>query len=443
MSKRKNVLENGGMKGNKGNLKTYLQEENTMNNTQNQNQNLNTQGSTKFVNKDAPKEQQNQNKGVTLNSEMTPNPNPVVLTRGEVKPLEQQVINNSGGQKSQSQNASSSNTKEKMYDFAKGGTFYDIALTVNKVVPRGSLIFGMQGTEEYTTESVIYGKPVVVSGLKEIVYLGGFTFLLLEKNPHNDVYRILDTTVYLGDTVTGYTAEAFLATAAVTRPDMVLDEMLAHVEGFESLYGNIENFGMGDDDVVISLLVSRSIIKYLERSSHFKSFKSYNEAGLPDICRFKLPNPKLESYRDLNKDYEFTIGREFDKDGFPTYTSWINYTRNSSKYADFKKFSSFEDFVRMLGEILVGNKESLNEVEEAFIRSIPHFLIRNFDAELKAFKKNFFIRLEDGTQEKVYPPFTEFETTPEEGVEENPRVLSPGAKEGYNAFINSLYTYMS
>ena len=75
-------------------------------------------------------------------------------------------------------------------------------------------------------------------------------------------------------------------------------------------------------------------------------------------------------------------------------------------------------FVRMLGEILVGNKESLNEVEEAFIRSIPHFLIRNFDAELKAFKKNFFIRLEDGTQEKVYPPFTEFETTPEEGVEE-------------------------
>ena len=97
----------------------------------------------------------------------------------------------------------------------------------------------------------------------------------------------------------------------------------------------------------------------------------------------------------------------------------------------------------MLGEILVGNKESLNEVEEAFIRSIPHFLIRNFDAELKAFKKNFFIRMEDGTQEKVYPPFTEFETTPEEGVEDNPRVLSPGAKEGYNAFINSLYTYMS
>ena len=96
----------------------------------------------------------------------------------------------------------------------------------------------MQATEEYKTESVIYGKPVVVSGLKEIVYLGGFISYLLEKNPHNDVYRILDTTVYLGDTVTGYTAEAFLATAAVTRPDMVLDEMLAHVEGL-SLYMEI------------------------------------------------------------------------------------------------------------------------------------------------------------------------------------------------------------
>ena len=442
MGKRRNVLENGGKAGNKGNLKTYLTEENTMNNNKNNQQNLNAQGgSTKFVNKDAPKEQQNQNNGVTLSSEMTPNPNPVVLTRGEVKPLEQNQNNSQGGQ-TENRNTAPKEQK-KVYDFNQEGKFYDITFTVNKVAPRGSLIFGMQATEEYKTESVIYGKPVVVSGLKEIVYLGGFTFLLLEKNPHNDVYRILDTTVYLGDTVTGYTAEAFLATAAVTRPDMVLDEMLAHVEGFESLYGNIENFGMGDDDVVISLLVSRSIIKYLERSSHFKSFKSYNEAGLPDICRFKLPNPKLESYRDLNKDYEFTIGREFDKDGFPIYTNWINYTRNSSKYADFKKFSSFEDFVRMLGEILVGNKESLNEVEEAFIRSIPHFLIRNFDAELKAFKKNFFIRLEDGTQEKIYPPFTEFETTPEEGVEENPRVLSSGAKEGYNAFINSLYTYMS
>ena len=67
MSKRRNVLENGGKAGNKGNLKTYLTEENTMNNNnvQNQNQNLNNQGgSTKFVNKDAPKEQQNQNKGV-------------------------------------------------------------------------------------------------------------------------------------------------------------------------------------------------------------------------------------------------------------------------------------------------------------------------------------------------------------------------------------------
>lgn len=440
MGKRRNVLENGGKAGNKGNLKTYLTEENTMNNNQ-QNLNQNTQGgSTKFVNKDAPKDQ-NQNNGVTLSSEMAPSTNPTVLTRGEVKPIEQNQNIQQGGQ-TQNQNTAPKEQK-KVYDFSKEGKYYDIIFTINKVLPKGSLVFGMQGVEEYKTESVIYAKPVVVSGLKEIVYLGGFTFLLLEKNPQNGVFRILDTTVYLGDTITGYTAEAFLATAAVTRPDMVLDEMLAHVEGFESLYGNIENFGMGDDDVVVSLLVSRSIIKYLERSSHFKSFKSYNEVGLPDICRFKLPNPKLESYRDLNKDYEFAIGREFDKDGFPTYTCWINYTRNSSKYADYKKFSSFEDFVKMLGEILVGNKESLNEVEEAFIRSIPHFLIRDFDAELKAFKKNFFIRMEDGTQEKVYPPFTEFETTPEEGVEDNPRVLSPGAKEGYNAFINSLYTYMS
>lgn len=440
MGKRRNVLENGGKAGNKGNLKTYLTEENTMNNNQ-QNLNQNTQGgSTKFVNKDAPKDQ-NQNNGVTLSSEMAPSTNPTVLTRGEVKPIEQNQNTQQGGQ-TQNQNTAPKEQK-KVYDFSKEGKYYDIIFTINKVLPKGSLVFGMQGVEEYKTESVIYAKPVVVSGLKEIVYLGGFTFLLLEKNPQNGVFRILDTTVYLGDTITGYTAEAFLATAAVTRPDMVLDEMLAHVEGFESLYGNIENFGMGDDDVVVSLLVSRSIIKYLERSSHFKSFKSYNEVGLPDICRFKLPNPKLESYRDLNKDYEFAIGREFDKDGFPTYTCWINYTRNSSKYADYKKFSSFEDFVKMLGEILVGNKESLNEVEEAFIRSIPHFLIRDFDAELKAFKKNFFIRMEDGTQEKVYPPFTEFETTPEEGVEDNPRVLSPGAKEGYNAFINSLYTYMS
>lgn len=442
MSKRRNVLENGGKTGNKGNLKTYLQEENMNNNNNNsQNQNLNTQGSTKFVNKDAPKEPQKtqNNGGVTLSTEMTPNPNTIVLTRGEVKPLEQNQNNSQGGQ-TENKNTAPKEQK-KVYDFNQEGKFYDITFTVNKVAPRGSLIFGMQATEEYKTESVIYGKPVVVSGLKEIVYLGGFTFLLLEKNPHNGVYRILDTTVYLGDTVTGYTAEAFLATAAVTRPDMVLDEMLAHVEGFESLYGNIENFGMGDDDVVISLLVSRSIIKYLERSSHFNRFKSYNEAGLPDICRFKLPNPKLESYRDLNKDYEFTIGREFDKDGFPTYTSWINYTRNSSKYADFKKFSSFEDFVRMLGEILVGNKESLNEVEEAFIRSIPHFLIRNFDAELKAFKKNFFIRLEDGTQEKVYPPFTEF---PEfEGEPVAPEEIKVGAKEGYNAFISTLYEYFN
>lgn len=443
MSKRRNVLENGGTKGNKGNLKTYLTEENTMNNNNNtQNQNLNTQGgSTKFVNKDAPKEQQNQNKGVTLNSEMAPNPNPVVLTRGEVKPLEQQVINNSGGQKSQSQNASSSDTKEKMYDFAKGGAFYDIALTVNKVVPRGSLIFGMQGTEEYTTESVIYGKPVVVSGLKEIVYLGGFTFLLLEKNPQNGLFRILDTTVYLGDNITSYTAEAFLATAAVTRPDDVLDEMIAHVKGYESQYGNIENFGMGDDDVVVSLLVSRAIVKYLERSSHFKSFKSYNEVGLPDICKFKLPNPRLESYRDVRTDLEFTVGVELDKNNFPTYTCWINYNKNSSKYADYKKFASFEDFTKMLGEILVGSKREITEVEEAFIRSIPHFLIRNFDAELKALKKNFYIRLEDGSQEKVYPPFAEF---PEfEGEPVAPEEIKVGAKEGYNAFISTLYEYFN
>lgn len=443
MGKRRNVLENGGKAGNKGNLKTYLQEENTMNNTQNQNQNLNTQGSTKFVNKDAPKEQQNQNKGVTLNTEMTPNPNSVVLTRGEVKPLEQQVINNSGGQKNQNQNQNTSinNTKEKMYDFAKGGQFYDIALTVNKVVPRSSLIFGMQGTEEYTTESVIYAKPVVVSGLKEIVYLGGFTFLLLEKNPQNGLFRILDTTVYLGDNITSYTAEAFLATAAVTRPDDVLDEMIAHVKGYEAQYGNIENFGMGDDDVVVSLLVSRAIIKYLERSSHFKSFKSYNESGLPDICKFKLPNPKLESYRDVRTDLEFTVGVELDKNNFPTYTCWINYNKNSSKYADYKKFSSFEDFTKMLGEILVGSKKEITEVEEAFIRSIPHFLIRNFDAELKALKKNFYIRLEDGSQEKVYPPFAEF---PEfEGEPVALEEIKLGAKEGYNAFISTLYEYFN
>ena len=272
MSKRKNVLENGGKAGNKGNLKTYLTEENTMNNNQ-QNLNQNTQGgSTKFVNKDAPKDQ-NQNNGVTLSSEMTPSTNPTVLTRGEVKPIEQNQNTQQGGQ-TQNQNTAPKEQK-KVYDFSKEGKYYDIIFTINKVLPKGSLVFGMQGVEEYKTESVIYAKPVVVSGLKEIVYLG-------------------DTTVYLGDTITGYTAEAFLATAAVTRPDMVLDEMLAHVEGFESLYGNIENFGMGDDDVVVSLLVSRSIIKYLERSSHFKSFKSYNEVGLPDICRFKLPNPKLE-----------------------------------------------------------------------------------------------------------------------------------------------------
>ena len=213
MSKRRNVLENGGKTGNKGNLKSYLTEENGMNNNNtNQNQNLNAQGgSTKFVNKDAPKEQ-NQNNGVTLNTEMTPNPNPVVLTRGEVKPLEQNQNNSQGGQ-TENKNTAPKEQK-KVYDFNQEGKFYDITFTVNKVAPRGSLIFGMQATEEYKTESVIYGKPVVVSGLKEIVYLGGFTFLLLEKNPHNGVYRILDTTVYLGDTVTGYTAEAFLATAA-------------------------------------------------------------------------------------------------------------------------------------------------------------------------------------------------------------------------------------
>lgn len=439
MSKRRNVLENGGKAGNKGNLKTYLTEENGMNNTQNLNQN--TQGSTKFVNKDAPKEQQNN--GVTLSSEMTPSTNPVVLTRGEVKPLEQNNINDNpgGGQNLQDKNTSSNNTKEKMYDFSKGGAFYDITLTVNKVVPRSSLIFGMQGTEEYTTESVIYAKPVVVSGLKEIVYLGGFTFLLLEKNPQNGIFRILDTTVYLGDNITSYTAEAFLATAAVTRPDDVLDEMIAHVKGYESQYGNIENFGMGDDDVVVSLLVSRAIIKYLERSSHFKSFKSYNEVGLPDICKFRLPNPKLESYRDVRTDLEFTVGVELDKNNFPTYTCWINYNKNSSKYADYKKFSSFEDFTKMLGEILVGSKKEITEVEEAFIRSIPHFLIRDFDAELKALKKNFYIRLEDGSQEKVYPPFTEF---PEfEGEPVAPEEIKVGAKEGYNAFISTLYEYFN
>ena len=441
MSKRRNVLENGGKTGNKGNVNTYLREENMNNTDQNQNQNLNAQGgSTKFVNKDAPKEQQ-ENKGVTLSSEMTPNPNPVVLTRGEVKPLEQQSINNSGGQRPQNQNTSSSNTKEKMYDFAKGGAFYDIALSINKVVPRSSLIFGMQGTEEHTTESVIYGKPVVVSGLKEIVYLGGFTFLLLEKNPQNGLFRILDTTVYLGDNITSYTAEAFLATAAVTRPDDVLDEMIAHVKGYEAQYGNIENFGMGDDDVVASLLVSRAIIKYLERSSHFKSFKSYNEVGLPDICKFRLPNPRLESYRDVRTDLEFTVGVELDKNNFPTYTCWINYNKNSSRYADYKKFSSFEDFTKMLGEILVGSKKEITEVEEAFIRSIPHFLIRNFDAELKALKKNFYIRLEDGSQEKVYPPFAEF---PEfEGEPVAPEEIKVGAKEGYNAFISTLYEYFN
>lgn len=438
MSKRRNVLENGGTKGNKGNLKTYLQEENMNNNQQNLNQN--TQGSTKFINKDAPKEQQKE-KGVTLNTEMTPNPNPVVLTRGEVKPLEQQVINNSGGGQAPQNQNTSSNKKEKMYDFAKGGAFYDIALTVNKVVPRSSLIFGMQGTEEYTTESVIYAKTVVVSGLKEIVYLGGFTFLLLEKNPQNGLFRILDTTVYLGDNITSYTAEAFLATAAVTRPDDVLDEMIAHVKGYESQYGNIENFGMGDDDVVVSLLVSRAIIKYLERSSHFKSFKSYNEVGLPDICKFKLPNPKLESYRDVRTDLEFTVGVELDKNNFPVYTCWINYNKNSSKFADYKKFASFEDFIKMLGEILVGSKKEITEVEEAFIRSIPHFLIRDFDAELKALKKNFYIRLEDGSQEKVYPPFAEF---PEfEGEPVTPEEIKVGAKEGYNAFISTLYEYFN
>ena len=443
MSKRRNVLENGGKAGNKGNLKTYLTEENmNNNNTQNQSQNLNAQGgSTKFVNKDAPKEQQNQNNGVTLNTEMTPNPNPNKLTRGGVKPLEQQNINNSGGQNLQNQNTSSSNKKEKMYDFTKGGAFYDITLSVNKVVPKTSLVFGIQGTEEYTTESVIYGKPVVVSGLKEIVYLGGFTFLLLEKKPQNGLFRILDTTVYLGDNITSYTAEAFLATAAVTRPDDVLDEMIAHVKGYEAQYGNIENFGMGDDDVVVSLLVSRAIIKYLERSSYFKSFKSYNEAGLPDICKFKLPNPRLESYKDVRTDLEFTVGVELDKDNFPIYTCWINYNKNSSKYADFKRFASFEDFVKMLGEILVGSKKEITEVEEAFIRSIPHFLIRDFDAELKAFKKNFFIRLEDGSQEKVFPPFTEFPSLEGEEVVA-PEEIKVGAKEGYNAFINSLYTYM-
>lgn len=442
MSKRKNVLERGEVKGNKGNVNTYLREENTMNNNQqNLNLNQNTQGSTKFINKDAPKEQQKE-KGVTLNTEMTPNSNPVVLTRGEVKPLEQQVINNSGGgQAPQKQNTSLNNTKEKMYDFAKGGQFYDIALSINKVVPRSSLIFGMQGTEEYTTESVIYAKPVVVSGLKEIVYLGGFTFLLLEKNPQNGLFRILDTTVYLGDNITSYTAEAFLATAAVTRPDDVLDEMIAHVKGYESQYGNIENFGMGDDDVVVSLLVSRAIVKYLERSSHFKSFKSYNEVGLPDTCKFRLPNPKLESYRDVRTDLEFTVGVELDKNNFPTYTCWINYNKNSSKYADYKKFSSFEDFVKMLGEILVGSKKEITEVEEAFIRSIPHFLIRNFDAELKALKKNFYIRLEDGSQEKVYPPFAEF---PEfEGEPVAPEEIKLGAREGYNAFISTLYEYFN
>lgn len=437
MSKRRNVLENGGKAGNKGNLKTYLTEENI--NNQNQNQNLNAQGgSTKFINKDAPKEQQ-ENKGVTLNSEMTPNPNPVVLTRGEVRPLEQNQNTQQGGQV-QDKNTAPKEQK-KVYDFNKDGKYYDITFTVNKVLPRGSLIFGMQGTEEYKTESVIYAKPVVVSGLKEIVYLGGFTFLLLEKNPQNGIFRILDTTVYLGDKITGYTAESFLATAAVTRPDMVLDEMLAHVEGFESLYGNIENFGMGDDDVVVSLLVSRAIIKYLERSSHFKSFKSYNEVGLPDICKFKLPNPKLESYRDVRTDLEFTVGVELDKNNFPTYTCWINYNKNSSKYADYKKFSSFEDFTKMLGEILVGSKKEITEVEEAFIRSIPHFLIRNFDAELKALKKNFFIRLEDGSQEKVYPPFAEF---PEfEGEPVAPEEIKVGAKEGYNAFISTLYEYFN
>ena len=437
MSKRRNVLENGGTKG-KGNLKTYLTEEN-MSNNNNQNQNLNTQGSTKFINKDAPKDQKE--KGVTLNTEMAPNPNPVVLTRGEVKPLEQNNINTGGGQTPQNQNTSPKKTQEKMYDFAKGGAFYDIALTVNKVVPRSSLIFGMQGAEEYTTESVIYAKPVVVSGLKEIVYLGGFTFLLLEKNPQNGLFRILDTTVYLGDNITSYTAEAFLATAAVTRPDDVLDEMIAHVKGYEAQYGNIENFGMGDDDVVVSLLVSRAIIKYLERSSHFKSFKSYNEVGLPDICKFKLPNPKLESYRDVRTDLEFTVGVELDKNNFPTYTCWINYNKNSSKYADFKKFASFEDFTKMLGEILVGSKKEITEVEEAFIRSIPHFLNRNFDAELKALKKNFYIRLEDGSQEKVYPPFAEF---PEfEGEPVAPEEIKLGAKEGYNAFISTLYEYFN
>ena len=449
MSKRRNVLENGGMKGNKGNLKTYLEEENV----NNQNNNNNNQGgAVKLVNKEAPQNQNQtqqtqpaeQNNGVSNN---TPKPN-VVLKRGEIDPNTKkvkEVKENTSPNNNNTQGGNTNNSfqeKEVVYDFQKGGNFYNITFNITKVLPKGSLIFGMQGTEEYTTESVIYAKPVVVNGYKEIVYLGGFTFLLLEKNPQNNIYRILDTTVYLGDNITKFTAEAFLATAAVTRPEDILSEMIGHVIGFENQFGNTESFGMGDNDVVVSLLVSRSIIKYLERSSHFKSFKSYNEVGLPDICKFKFPNPRLESYRDVRTDLEFTIGRELDKSNFPIYTCWINYNKNSSKYADYKKFSSLEDFTRMLGEILTGNKDTLNEIEEAFIRSIPHFLLRDFDAELKAAKKNFFIRLEDGSQEKVYPPFTDFSY--EEEVETSPQeTVRGGVKEGYNAFIENIYSYLS
>lgn len=444
MSKRKNVLERGEMKGNKGNLNTYLREENDMSNVNN-----NQGGAVKLVNKEAPKNQTQQtqpaeqNNGVTDN---TPKPN-VVLKRGEIDPKTNKVkeVENTSSNSNNTQGGNTNNSfqeEEVAYDFQKGGSFYDITFNITKVLPKGSLIFGMQGTEEYSTESVIYAKPVVVNGYKEIVYLGGFTFLLLEKNPQNNMYRILDTTVYLGDNITRFTAEAFLATAAVTRPEDVLSEMIGHVVGFENQFGNTESFGMGDNDVVISLLVSRSIIKYLERSSHFKSFKSYNEVGLPDICKFKFPNPRLESYKDVRTDLEFTIGRELDKSNFPIYTCWINYNKNSSKYADYKKFSSLEDFTRMLGEILTGNKDTLNEIEEAFIRSIPHFLLRDFDAELKASKKNFYVRMEDGSQEKVFPPFTEF--TSEEEVETPAQeTVRGGVKEGYNAFIESIYSYLS
>lgn len=449
MSKRKNVLERGEMKGNKGNVNTYLREESEMNN-----QSLNQGGAVKLVNKEAP---QNQNKtqqtqpaeqnNVVVNNN-TPKPN-IVLKRGELDPKTKKVKEventspNNNINNTQGGNANNSVQKDEVvYDFQKGGSFYDITFNITKVLPKGSLVFGMNGTEEYTTESVIYAKPVVVNGYKEIVYLGGFTFLLLEKNPHNNVYRILDTTVYLGDDLTRFTAEAFLATAAVTRPEDVLSEMIGHVVGFENQFGNTESFGMGDNDVVVSLLVSRSIIKYLERSSHFKSFKSYNEVGLPDICKFKFPNPRLDSYRDVRTDLEFTIGREIDKANFPVYTAWINYNKNSSKYADYKKFSSLEDFTRMLGEILTGNKDTLNEIEEAFIRSIPHFLLRDFDAELKATKKNFYVRMEDGTQEKVLPPFTDFTSDVEEEAPTQETVRG-GVKEGYNAFIENIYSYLS